>query len=258
MTMRIWNVALGLVLAAGIGAAHAQTTIAQPADTTVKQIGKRPMSLAPAKQMTLRKVARADATTIRRGTTVTRTAPVQRSATVTRTTTRRVVKTAERPPLDLTPVQRATVYRTIAQELIMPAPVVTTPVAPPMVVTTPAPTFVAPPARTIVTTPAPIVAAPVAPMAPAVTEQVVTAPAPTQQIVTVPSTTGFGTAGAPGVATVTYRVGAPLPAGIPVYAMPSDVIATAPALRTYGYATVGDRVLVIDPATNVVVDELIE
>jgi len=55
---------------------------------------------------------------------------------------------------------------------------------------------------------------------------------------------------------IDYRVGAALPASVPVYAMPQQVIYEAPALRGYDYTMVGDRMLVVDPASNMVVDEL--
>ena len=55
---------------------------------------------------------------------------------------------------------------------------------------------------------------------------------------------------------VDYRVGAALPASVPVYAMPQQVIYEAPALRRYDYTMVGDRMLVGDPASHMVVDEL--
>ncbi|MGN6570185.1 MAG: DUF1236 domain-containing protein [Pseudolabrys sp.] len=55
---------------------------------------------------------------------------------------------------------------------------------------------------------------------------------------------------------VDYRVGAALPASVPVYAMPQQVIYEAPALRGYEYTMVGDRMLVVDPASSTVVDEL--
>lgn len=55
---------------------------------------------------------------------------------------------------------------------------------------------------------------------------------------------------------IDYRVGAALPRTVPVYAMPQQVIYEAPALRGYDYTMVGDRMLVVDPASNMVVDEL--
>jgi hypothetical protein len=55
---------------------------------------------------------------------------------------------------------------------------------------------------------------------------------------------------------VDYRVGAVLPETVPVYAMPQQVVYEAPALRGYDYTLVGDRMLVVDPASNTVIDEL--
>jgi len=55
---------------------------------------------------------------------------------------------------------------------------------------------------------------------------------------------------------IDYRVGAALPASVPVYAMPQQVVYEAPALRGYEYTMVGDRMLVVQPGTNTVVDEL--
>jgi hypothetical protein len=55
---------------------------------------------------------------------------------------------------------------------------------------------------------------------------------------------------------VDYRVGAALPASVPVYAMPQQVVYEAPSLRGYDYTMVGDRMLVIEPGSNTVVDEL--
>jgi hypothetical protein len=55
---------------------------------------------------------------------------------------------------------------------------------------------------------------------------------------------------------VSYSVGARLPAAAPTYAMPREVVYEAPALQGYAYAPVGNRVLVIEPGSNMVVDEL--
>jgi len=55
---------------------------------------------------------------------------------------------------------------------------------------------------------------------------------------------------------VTYTVGSVLPQSIPVYAMPREVVYEAPALRSYDYTTVGNRVLLVDPGSHAVVDEL--
>lgn len=55
---------------------------------------------------------------------------------------------------------------------------------------------------------------------------------------------------------IDYRVGAALPASVPVYAMPQQVVYEAPGLRGYDYTMVGDRMLVVEPGSNTVVDEL--
>jgi hypothetical protein len=61
------------------------------------------------------------------------------------------------------------------------------------------------------------------------------------------------TAAAPAMS---YSVGSTLPTALPTYAMPRQVVYEAPALQGYAYAPVGNRVLVVEPASNVVVDEL--
>lgn len=55
---------------------------------------------------------------------------------------------------------------------------------------------------------------------------------------------------------MSYSVGSRLPAAVPTYAMPREVVYEAPALQGYAYAPVGNRVLVVEPAGNMVVDEL--
>jgi hypothetical protein len=55
---------------------------------------------------------------------------------------------------------------------------------------------------------------------------------------------------------VSYGVGSVLPATVPTYAMPREVVYEAPALQGYAYAPVGNRMLVVEPASNTVVEEL--
>lgn len=55
---------------------------------------------------------------------------------------------------------------------------------------------------------------------------------------------------------VSYTVGSVLPQAMPVYSMPSNIVYEAPALRSYAYTTVGDRVLLVDPGSRMIVDEL--
>lgn len=68
-----------------------------------------------------------------------------------------------------------------------------------------------------------------------------TAPVVRQQVATRPAITSIGSV---------------LPATVQTYAMPRQVVYEAPALQGYAYAPVGDRVLLVEPASNVVVDEL--
>ena len=44
-----------------------------------------------------------------------------------------------------------------------------------------------------------------------------------------------------------YRVGAVLPANVPLYAMPQNVALGVPATRRYSYAWLGGRAYVVDP-----------
>ncbi len=55
---------------------------------------------------------------------------------------------------------------------------------------------------------------------------------------------------------VDYAVGAVLPETVPIYAMPETVAEEVPSIGPYDYALVNDRVLLVDPATHVVVSEV--
>ncbi len=58
--------------------------------------------------------------------------------------------------------------------------------------------------------------------------------------------------------TVEYRVGTRVPEGVQLYAVPQDVAVEVPAIRSYKYMVVNDRVVLVDPATSEVVEELAE
>jgi uncharacterized protein DUF1236 len=58
--------------------------------------------------------------------------------------------------------------------------------------------------------------------------------------------------------TVEYRVGTRVPENVQLYAVPQDVAVEVPAIRSYKYMVVNDRVVLIDPATSEVVEELAE
>jgi uncharacterized protein DUF1236 len=58
--------------------------------------------------------------------------------------------------------------------------------------------------------------------------------------------------------TVEYRVGTRVPESVQLYAVPQDVAVEVPAIRSYKYMVVNDRVVLVDPATSEVVEELTE
>ena len=63
---------------------------------------------------------------------------------------------------------------------------------------------------------------------------------------------------APARPTVEYRVGTRVPESVELYSMPQEVAVEVPAIRSYKYMVVNDRVVLIDPATSEVVGELAE
>jgi len=56
--------------------------------------------------------------------------------------------------------------------------------------------------------------------------------------------------------TVEYRVGARVPEGVQLYSVPQEVAVEVPTIRSYKYMVVNNRVVLVDPATSEVVDEL--
>jgi hypothetical protein len=152
--------------------------------------------------------------------------------------------------------------------------------APPVAVM-PAPAYVAPAPAYVVPAPAPGVVVEQAPIA---EEQIVTTPAPiaretivqpaperriirerarttqvrltTRQRHDVLRTIRYERPARTVTEHVDYSVGSVLPASVPVYAMPQQVVYEAPALRGYDYTLVGNRMLVVEPGSNTVVDEL--
>jgi hypothetical protein len=63
---------------------------------------------------------------------------------------------------------------------------------------------------------------------------------------------------APAVPTVEYRVGARVPADVQLYAVPREVAVEVPAIRSYKYMVVNNRVVLVDPATSQVVEEVVD
>jgi|SRR5262245_30780740 len=60
----------------------------------------------------------------------------------------------------------------------------------------------------------------------------------------------------PAAPTVEYRVGTRVPESVQLYSVPQAVAVEVPAIRTYKYMVVNDRVVLIDPATSEVVAEV--
>ena len=58
--------------------------------------------------------------------------------------------------------------------------------------------------------------------------------------------------------TPTYAVGAVLPAGVPLFAVPQEIGYRVPAARPYSYAYVGGRAYLVDPASGVIVADVTE
>jgi hypothetical protein len=56
--------------------------------------------------------------------------------------------------------------------------------------------------------------------------------------------------------TVEYRVGTRMRESVQLYAVPQAVAVEVPEIKAYKYMVVNDRVVLIDPATSEVVDEL--
>jgi hypothetical protein len=54
---------------------------------------------------------------------------------------------------------------------------------------------------------------------------------------------------------VEYRVGTRVPRGARLYEVPRDVAVEVPAVSTYKYMRVNNRVVLVDPATSEVVAE---
>lgn len=163
-------------------------------------------------------VQRRDATEASRLVTREVAARPAKQSTVRRTTTTRQTTRSKGPQLALDAQERRIVYRTIVEREAVPA--VRTVVVPQ--------TYA--PAQQVVVPAAPVVQAPVvqAPVVAADDDEPV------------------------------YRVGAVIPANVPLYAMPQNVALSVPATRRYSYAWLGGRAYVVDPANGVVMADLTE
>jgi len=58
--------------------------------------------------------------------------------------------------------------------------------------------------------------------------------------------------------TVEYRVGVRVPDSVRLYSVPQEVAVEVPAIRSYKYMVVNNRVVLVDPATSQVVEEVVD
>jgi hypothetical protein len=58
--------------------------------------------------------------------------------------------------------------------------------------------------------------------------------------------------------TVEYRIGTRVPQEVQLYSIPQQVVVDVPAISSYKYMVVNNRVVLVDPATSEVVAELAE
>lgn len=63
---------------------------------------------------------------------------------------------------------------------------------------------------------------------------------------------------APAEPTVEYRIGARLPDSVRLYSIPQEVAVEVPTIRSYKYMVVNNRVVLVDPATSLVVEEVVD
>ena len=63
---------------------------------------------------------------------------------------------------------------------------------------------------------------------------------------------------APAEPTIEYRVGARLPDSVRLYSVPQEVAVEVPAIRSYKYMVVNNRVVLVDPATSQAVEEVVD
>ncbi len=62
----------------------------------------------------------------------------------------------------------------------------------------------------------------------------------------------------PAPPTVEYRVGMRVPPTAQIYTVPETVAVEVPAIKTYKYMMVNNRVVLVDPATSEVVEEIVD
>jgi hypothetical protein len=58
--------------------------------------------------------------------------------------------------------------------------------------------------------------------------------------------------------TIEYRVGARVPESVRLYSVPQEIAVEVPAIRSYKYMVVNNRVVLVDPTTSQVVEEVVD
>jgi hypothetical protein len=144
------------------------------------------------------------------------------------------------PPPVLTAAQRARIYRAVLRGSNVPRTVVTEPYRDPL--------LAVPAVREEI-----IADRVIRPAAPLVSERYVTVPPPRETFGFAPRV-GERVVTTPPAAELT--IGSRLPRTVPLYALPASI--GAPAVRSYRYAVVDDRVFLVDPVSELIVSELSE
>jgi len=62
----------------------------------------------------------------------------------------------------------------------------------------------------------------------------------------------------PAEPTIEYRVGARVPDSVRLYSVPREVAIKVPTIRSYKYMVVNNRVVLVDPATSQVIEEVVD
>ncbi|HEY7228936.1 MAG TPA: DUF1236 domain-containing protein [Pseudolabrys sp.] len=62
----------------------------------------------------------------------------------------------------------------------------------------------------------------------------------------------------PAEPTIEYRVGSRVPESVRLYSVPRAVAVEVPEIRSYKYMVVNSRIVLVDPATSQVVEEVID
>jgi hypothetical protein len=57
---------------------------------------------------------------------------------------------------------------------------------------------------------------------------------------------------------IEYRVGARVPDNVRLYSVPQEVAVEVPEIRSYRYMVVNNRVVLVDPVTSQVVEEVVD